>query len=159
MHEDPPRARHESAGVLLYRRDQNMLQLLLVHPGGPFWRKRDRSAWQIPKGEVQNEECPEAAARREVREELGISVDGALMRLGQLRQAGGKLVTCFAIEQDIDASAIVSNMLEIEWPPKSGRMQSFPEVDAARWFTVPEAEVAILASQRPFLDQLVARLA
>lgn len=149
----------ESAGVLIYRHARGSLELLLVHPGGPYWAGRDRGAWQIPKGEIRSGESAEDAAWREAKEELGIDLGGAFVRLGQLRQAGGKLVTCFAIERDIDASAIVSNMFEIEWPPGSGRTESFPEVDAARWFTVADANAAMLASQRPFLGLLTMSLA
>ncbi|ALJ15284.1 NUDIX domain-containing protein [Sphingopyxis macrogoltabida] len=147
-----------SAGILLYRLKGGSAEVLLVHPGGPYWRGRDRGAWQIPKGEIAAGENAEAAAVREAQEELGISLQGTLVPLGQLRQAGGKIVEGFALEQDLDATAVVSNRFEIEWPPRSGRRQSFPEIDAARWFSVAEAETMILPSQQPFLDRLTAHL-
>ena len=147
-----------SAGILLYRLKGGSAEVLLVHPGGPYWRGRDRGAWQIPKGEIAAGENAEAAAVREAQEELGIPLQGTLVPLGQLRQAGGKIVEGFALEQDLDATAVVSNRFEIEWPPRSGRRQSFPEIDAARWFSVAEAETMILPSQQPFLDRLTAHL-
>lgn len=147
-----------SAGILLYRLKGGSAEVLLVHPGGPYWRGRDRGAWQIPKGEIAAGENAEAAAVREAQEELGIPLQGTLVPLGQLRQAGGKIVEGFALEQDLDATAVVSNRFEIEWPPRSGRRQSFPEIDAARWFSVAEAETMTLPSQQPFLDRLTAHL-
>ena len=143
-----------SAGVLLFRR-QPLLEMLLVHPGGPFWRHRDQGAWQIPKGLLEPGESPEETARREVAEELGIEVVGPLIALGSVRQAGGKIVHAFAVERDFDPAGLTSNMVEIEWPPASGRMTRFPEIDAARWFAVAEAERAMLASQLPFVERLV----
>ena len=144
-----------SAGVLLHRR-MPALEVLLVHPGGPYWQRKDRGAWQIPKGEIEPGEDPEAAARRETEEELGVALSGALRPLGDVRQAGGKWVTAFTLEQDLDPAAIRSNMFEIEWPPRSGTLQSFPEVSAARWLAVEEARRIMLPSQCPFLDRLVA---
>ncbi|WP_296613033.1 NUDIX domain-containing protein [Sphingomonas sp.] len=144
-----------SAGVLLFRRHR-LLEILLVHPGGPFWRHRDQGAWQIPKGLVEPAETPEAAARREVAEELGIDVVGPLIALGSVRQAGGKIVHAFAVERDFDPAGLTSNMVEIEWPPASGQRTRFPEIDAARWFAVVEAERAMLASQLPFIERLLA---
>jgi len=144
-----------SAGVLLHRR-MPALEVLLVHPGGPYWQRKDRGAWQIPKGEIEPGEDPEAAARRETEEELGVALAGALRPLGDVRQAGGKWVTAFTLEQDLDPAAIRSNMFEIEWPPRSGTLQSFPEVSAARWLAVEEARRIMLPSQCPFLDRLVA---
>jgi predicted NUDIX family NTP pyrophosphohydrolase len=144
-----------SAGVLLHRRTP-ALQVLLVHPGGPYWQRKDRGAWQIPKGEIEPGEDPEAAARRETEEELGIVLTGELHPLGELRQAGGKWVTAFTIEQDLDPATIRSNAFEIEWPPRSGTLRSFPEVSAARWLEVEEARQIMLASQRPLLDRLIA---
>lgn len=148
-----------SAGMLLYRRKGATLEVLLVHPGGPYWRRRDRGSWQIPKGEIASSEGPEAAARRETQEELGVELQGALVSLGSLRQSGGKIVEAFALEQDVEASAIVSDRFELEWPPRSGRRQSFPEIEAARWFTIAEAETMMLPSQQPLLDRLGAYLA
>jgi predicted NUDIX family NTP pyrophosphohydrolase len=147
-----------SAGVLLYR-ERGGLEVLLVHPGGPFWRNKDAGAWQIPKGGIEVDEDAETAARREVAEELGVILAGPLRPLGTLRQSGGKLVEAFACRQDVDADAIVSTTFEIVWPPRSGRLRSFPEVDRARWFTLAEAAPAMLASQRPLLDRLAALLA
>lgn len=148
-----------SAGILLYRLKGGSAEVLLVHPGGPYWRGRDRAAWQIPKGEIAAGENAEAAALREAQEELGIPLQATLVPLGQLRQAGGKIVEGFALEQDLDAAAVVSNRFELEWPPRSGRRQSFPEIDAARWFSVAEAEAMMLPSQQPFLDRLADYLA
>jgi len=144
-----------SAGVLLHRRTP-ALEVLLVHPGGPYWQRKDRGAWQIPKGEIEPGEDPETAARRETEEELGVALAGALRPLGDVRQAGGKWVTAFTLEQDLDPAAIRSNMFAIEWPPRSGTLQSFPEVSAARWLAVGEARRIMLPSQCPFLDRLVA---
>lgn len=142
-----------SAGVLLYRLAPE-IQVLLVHPGGPYWRRKDRGAWQIPKGAINDGEEPEAAARREVEEEIGLALTGRLTPLGEVRQAGGKRVIAFAAESDFDPAAIVSNTFEIEWPPRSGKTVAFPEVDAARWMAMPEAREMMLASQQPLLDHL-----
>ena len=143
-----------SAGVLLYRRIAGVVEVLLVHPGGPYWRNKDAGAWQIPKGAVEPGEDDAAAARREVEEELGVILAGDLVPLAEIRQAGGKLVQGFAIEQDIDSEAIVSMTFELEWPPRSGRIRTFPEVDRARWFGMDEARAMMLASQQPLLDAL-----
>lgn len=143
-----------SAGILMYRRQGDALQVLLVHPGGPFWRGKDRGAWSIPKGEYEPGEAPEVAARREFAEELGVTPNGELRPLGEIRQAGGKRVLAFAIEGDLDVAAIRSNQFELEWPPRSGRIQSFPEVDRAGWFALPLAHEKIIAGQRPLLDLL-----
>lgn len=140
--------------MLLYRRTGVELEVLLILPGGPYWTRRDRGAWQIPKGELETSETPEVAARREAEEELGVRLTGPLNPLGDVRQAGGKLVTAFAIEHDLDASDVVSNDFQMEWPPRSGRLASFPEVSAARWMTLPQARTAMLASQLPLLDRL-----
>lgn len=144
----------KSAGILLYKYDGEALRVLLVHPGGPFWSNRDAGAWSIPKGEYDADEQPEVAARREFLEETGIAMNGALEFLGELRQKGGKLVTAFAGESDVDVTDIRSNMFEMEWPPHSGQTQAFPEVDRAGWFSLPEAREKINASQRVFLDRL-----
>jgi predicted NUDIX family NTP pyrophosphohydrolase len=143
-----------SAGVLLYRRTGAELEVLLIHPGGPYWLRKDRGAWQIPKGEIEPDENPEAAARREVAEELGVTLAGPLRPLGEIRQAGGKRVTAYAVERDLDPATISSNTFEMEWPPRSGRLQRFPEVSAARWLTLGEARVVMLPSQLPLLDRL-----
>ena len=130
-----------------------------MRPGGPFWNGKDRGAWQLPTGEINPGEDPEAAARREVEEELGVRLVGELSSLGEVRQAGGKRVTAFAIEQDLDAAAIRSNEFEMEWPPRSGRKQRFPEVSAARWLSLEEARIIMLPSQMPLLDRLASALA
>ena len=146
-----------SAGVLLYRLAPE-IEVLLVHPGGPYWRRKDRGAWQIPKGAIDPGEEPEAAARREVTEEIGLELTLDLTPLGEVRQAGGKYVTAFAAEHDFDPATLVSNTFEIEWPPKSAKIAAFPEIDAARWMKIPEARDMMLASQQPFLDRLLEAL-
>jgi len=138
----------------MYRRRGGGIELLLVHPGGPYWRNKDDGAWSIPKGEIDEGEDAEAAARREFEEELGVRLDGAMIPLGSIRQKGGKLVEAFAIEGDLDPEAIVSNRFECEWPPLSGRLESFPEVDRAGWFTPADAREKLLESQHPLLDRL-----
>jgi predicted NUDIX family NTP pyrophosphohydrolase len=157
MHEvlKPGRRTVSSAGILLYRRVHPKIEVLLVHPGGPYWRKKDEGAWSIPKGEIVEGENAEIAACREFLEETGIAVTGPLEPLGDIRQRGGKRVTAFAVEGDFNVDAIKSNTFEMEWPPKSGRMQSFPEIDRAAWFDLPAAHVKMLESQRSFLDRLV----
>jgi predicted NUDIX family NTP pyrophosphohydrolase len=149
-----------SAGILLYRGKGAGLELLLVHPGGPFWAKKDLGAWSIPKGEYEEGEDPLAVARREFEEELGSPAPaGDAIELGELEQPSRKLITAYAIEGDVDVGTLSSNLFEIEWPPKTGRLQSFPEVDRAQWFTVKEARDKILPGQRPFIDRLLERLA
>ena len=148
-----------SAGILLYRRDGDSVRVLLVHPGGPFWRGKDEGAWMIPKGLVEAGEAPLAAALREFEEELGAPAGGDPVELITVRQAGGKWVTAFALEGDFDCPALKSNEFTIEHPPRSGRMATFPEVDEARWFTLAEAGAKILKSQAPILDALEAWLA
>jgi predicted NUDIX family NTP pyrophosphohydrolase len=143
-----------SAGILPYRRHRDALQVLLVHPGGPFWRKRDDGAWSVAKGEYGENEVPSAAARREFKEETGWEVAGDLHPLGEIRQAGGKYLTAFAMEADFDPASFVSNRFELEWPPRSGRFQYFPEVDQVAWFSLAEARRKILASQGSLLDRL-----
>ncbi|MGL3111162.1 NUDIX domain-containing protein [Bradyrhizobium sp. BR 1432] len=143
----------KSAGIIAYRK-RRRLEVLLVHPGGPFWRNKDLGAWSIPKGEYAEEEDAEIAARREFAEELGLELSVPLIALGEVKQRGGKLVTAFAAELDIDTSSIRSNTFEIEWPPRSGKRQTFPEVDRAEWFTLKEAQERINAGQRPLLDRL-----
>jgi predicted NUDIX family NTP pyrophosphohydrolase len=147
-----------SAGILLYRRDPGGVRLLLVHPGGPFWRGKDEGAWMIPKGLIEPGEDPLAAALREYEEELGSKPEGQPRRLCEVRQAGGKWVEAFALEGDFDPAALRSNEFTIEYPPKSGSFQAFPEVDEARWFSVAEARAKILKSQMPILDALEAEL-
>ena len=143
-----------SAGILMYRRSGSGLEVLLVHPGGPFWRNKDEGAWSIPKGEMDEGEDAASAARREFLEETGYAVPSQLQPLGGIRQRGGKRVAAFAAEGNLDADVIKSNMFEIEWPPKGGRMKSFPEIDRAAWSDLPVARVKILESQRSLLDRL-----
>jgi predicted NUDIX family NTP pyrophosphohydrolase len=143
-----------SAGILLYRRSAEGVQVLLVHPGGPFWARRDLGAWSIPKGECGAGEEPAVAARREFAEEIGIQLSGELRPLGEVKQKAGKRVVGFAVEGDLDASAVRSNSFEMEWPPRSGRVQSFPEIDRAEWFDLDPARQKIIPGQVPFLDRL-----
>ncbi|HEX8533685.1 MAG TPA: NUDIX domain-containing protein [Allosphingosinicella sp.] len=143
-----------SAGILLYRRRPH-LEVLLVHPGGPFWRGKDAGAWMIPKGGVEEGEDSAAAALREFEEELGTRPSGELRPLPRIRQKGGKYVDAFALEGDLEVSAIVSNHFNLEYPPRSGEYRSFPEVDAAAWFTLDQARSKILPSQLPILDGLI----
>ncbi|HUS41320.1 MAG TPA: NUDIX domain-containing protein [Ilumatobacteraceae bacterium] len=149
-----------SAGIVLRRRTANgAVEVLLGHMGGPFWQRRQEGAWTIPKGEVEPGEEPLAVARREFHEELGMPVPpGDLVDLGEVRQAGGKVVRAWAVEGDLDVEAIVSNTFELEWPPKSGRIQSFPEIDRAAWFDLESARAVIVAGQRPLLDRLTTEL-
>jgi len=144
--------------VLLFRRSGGSIEVLLVHPGGPFWRNNDAGAWQLPKGGIEAGETAAEAARRETEEELGIVLTGKPRPLCQLRQSGGKLVEVFALEQDLDATAIAGNEFEIEWPPRSGRMRRFPEVDKAGWFTLDAARRMVLKSQMPMLDAIAQRV-
>jgi predicted NUDIX family NTP pyrophosphohydrolase len=139
---------------MMYNRRGGELRILLVHPGGPFWRNKDEGAWSIPKGEYGPDEDPEAAARRELAEELGHTAEGLLQSLGEVKQRGGKRVVAFALEGDLDAASIRSNEFQLEWPPGSGRIQSYPEVDRAEWFSLADAARKILAGQLPFLDRL-----
>jgi predicted NUDIX family NTP pyrophosphohydrolase len=153
-----PRGR-TSAGVLLFRHAGEDLQVLLVHPGGPFWTKRDLGAWSIPKGECDAGEDPRAAAWREFGEELGTPVpDGEALELGEIRQKAGKIVLAWAVAADLDPDQIASNTFEMEWPPRSGRTQSFPEVDRAGWFGLAEARERINPAQAALLDRLRAAL-
>ena len=145
----------QSAGLLVYRRRDGTLEVLLVHPGGPFWQKRDDGAWSIPKGEVGENEAGMDVARREFEEELGVTApEGPFVPLGRVRQAGGKVVDAWAAPGDIDVSAMRSNTFEIEWPPRSGKMRQFPEVDRAGWFDTEAARRKLLPAQREFLDRL-----
>jgi predicted NUDIX family NTP pyrophosphohydrolase len=143
-----------SAGILMFRHTDDGILVLLVHPGGPFWRNRDLGAWSIPKGEFQPGEDPENAARREFAEELGIEPTGPMRPIGQVRQRGGKTVVAYALEGTLDVGAVRSNKVPIEWPPRTGRTIYVPEIDRAEWFALPLARQKILASQQPFLDRL-----
>lgn len=141
-----------SAGILMWRRGASGAEVLLGHFGGPFWANRDAGAWAIPKGLIEEGETAEQAARREFAEEIGTTPDGPLTPLGRIRQRGGKWVEAFALEGDLDAAAIVSNLFTLEWPPKSGTFASHPEIDRAAWFTLAAAREKILPSQLPILD-------
>ena len=147
-----------SAGTLVYRKRAGVIEVLLVHPGGPFWQKRDLGAWSIPKGEYADNEDAEAAARREFTEETGWTIAGEMTPLGEIRQKAGKTVTAFAAECDFDPATLASNSFEMEWPPRSGRVASFPEVDRAGWFSPADAHEKIIEGQRPLLDRLEALL-
>jgi predicted NUDIX family NTP pyrophosphohydrolase len=151
-----PRPKSFSAGILLFRRTP-ALEVLLVHPGGPFWRNRDVGAWMIPKGAVDEGENAAAAAIREFEEELGSRPEGEPYELCTIRQKGGKWVQAFALEGDLDADRIISNHFKVEFPPRSGEYRSFPEVDRAAWFEIEAARDMILPSQTPILDALAER--
>lgn len=144
-----------SAGLLLFRKAPGGIEVFLVHPGGPLWAKKDDGAWSIPKGEYLLEEDALAAARREFQEETGFTAQGDFLPLGEVKQNSGKLVMAWAVEQDIDASAIRSNTFEMPWPPRSGRICAFPEVDRAGWFSIAEARSKLLPAQCAFLDRLL----
>jgi len=155
---DPVSRRTEiSAGILAYRRRKRRLEVLLAHPGGPYWRKRDDNAWSIPKGVVISGDLL-ACARREFNEETGLVAEGEFLPLAPQRQKSGKTVHAFALEADFDLSRTSSNSFEMEWPPHSGRMQSFPEVDRLAWFELATARKKILPGQLAFIDELVERL-
>jgi predicted NUDIX family NTP pyrophosphohydrolase len=150
----PRRKAVRSAGVLVVRRKEGGLEVLLVHPGGPFWASKDLGAWSLPKGEVAEGEDEETAARRELLEETGLVAPAALRPLGEVVQAGGKRVVAFAYEGDCDPERCRSGTFEMEWPPRSGRRQAFPEVDRAAFFPLEEARRRILAGQAPLLDRV-----
>jgi predicted NUDIX family NTP pyrophosphohydrolase len=144
----------KSAGLLLFRTVAATVEVLLVHPGGPFWAKKDEAAWSIPKGEFDDGEDALAAARREFAEELGAVPAGEPVPLSPIRQAGGKMVFAFALRADFDVATAKSNTFTMEWPPRSGRTQEFPEIDRAKWFTTEEARRRMLKGQIPLLDEL-----
>jgi predicted NUDIX family NTP pyrophosphohydrolase len=150
----PPR----SAGILLFRRRESQTEVLLIKPGGPFWRGKDVGAWMIPKGMIEPGEAPAEAALREFEEETGTRLTTMPFPLATVRQSGGKMVEAFAVEGDLDVAGIHSNAFEAEWPPKSGRRQLFPEVEEARWMSLDEARAMMLPSQLPMLDALDAKL-
>ena len=143
-----------SAGLLPFRRKEGRIEVLLVHPGGPFWARKDTHAWSFPKGEYGREESPLQAARREFREETGWEARGELFPLGEVRQKGGKRVTAWAFEGNFDPESLISNTFEMEWPPRSGKIQPFPEVDRAAWFPLSIARQKIHQGLLPFLDRL-----
>ena len=142
----------------MYRRRDDRVEVFLVHPGGPFWAKKDLGTWTIPKGEYADDEEPLAAARREFEEETGFTANGEFLDLGAIKQAGGKLVRVWAFEGDCDPAALLSNRFQMEWPPRSGRLAEFPEVDRGAWFSFAEAGDRILASEKPLLNLLTDRL-
>jgi predicted NUDIX family NTP pyrophosphohydrolase len=143
-----------SAGLIVYRRRRDGVEVFLVHPGGPFWAKKDLGAWSIPKGEYEEGEDGLAAARREFPEETGFAVDGEFVEVGTVRQAGGKVDTAWAVEGEFDAALLQSNVFEMEWPPRSGRLQEFPEADRGGWFSMEEAKERILKGQVELLEML-----
>jgi predicted NUDIX family NTP pyrophosphohydrolase len=147
-----------SAGLLMFRRTEAGLEVFLVHPGGPFWAKKDLGAWSIPKGEYVEGEAPLEAAKREFQEETGFMVEGEPFELGTVRQAGWKIVSIWAMEGDCDPARLVSNTCSIEWPPRSGRRMEIPEVDRGAWFGIEAARERILKSQLPVLDLLIQRV-
>jgi predicted NUDIX family NTP pyrophosphohydrolase len=143
-----------SSGVLLFRRREGQLEVFLVHPGGPFWARKDLGAWSIPKGEFEEGEDPLATARREFAEETGSAVEGEFLPLGEVKQPGGKWVSAFALEYDFDTALMKSNTFTLEWPPKSGNSKEFPEVDKCGWFSLPVAREKLLKGQIDFLMRL-----
>jgi predicted NUDIX family NTP pyrophosphohydrolase len=149
-----------SAGLLLYRTGDDGVEVLIGHPGGPFWARKDDAAWSIPKGEYTDDEDPWAAAQREFVEEIGLPVpDGPRVALPPVKQSGGKIVTAFAVGADLDVTDSVSNTFDMEWPRGSGNLKAFPEIDRVGWFSIAEAHVKLLKGQRPLLDALMAHLA
>lgn len=144
-----------SSGLLLFRFRNSQLQVLLVHPGGPFWARKDEGAWSIPKGLTEESESPQATARREFQEETGFSVDGKLIDLGELRQPSRKIVRAFALENDLDETKLVSNKFSLEWPKGSGVVKEYPEIDRAGWFDIEQAREKIQKGQAAFLDRLI----
>lgn len=148
-------AKKKSAGLLMYRVRESALEVFLVHPGGPFWAKKDAGAWSIPKGEFEEGEDPFEAAKREFQEETGFSVEGNFISLTPLKQPSGKLIYAWAIEGECDAKSIKSNKFSMEWPPRSDKHEEFPEVDRAEWFAIPQATEKLLPGQREFLKELL----
>lgn len=148
----------QSAGLLLYRESRGLIEVLLVHPGGPFWARKDDGAWSIPKGEFDAGEEPLAAARREFAEETGAAIDGEFIAAAPVRLPSGKILHAWAVRADFDPAQLRSNTFSMEWPPKSGRSREFPEVDRAAWFSLDQARAKIQPGQLPLLDQLAALL-
>lgn len=148
----------QSAGILLYRRRESSVELLLVHPGGPYWAKKDLSAWSIPKGEFSDDEDALEAAKREFAEEIGSSIEGDFVSLGKITQPSGKVVYAWAVQGDCDPARVISNTFSMEWPPKSGTMQEFPEIDRAAWFSPLTAKKKLHKGQVPFVDLLLGKL-
>ena len=150
--------KQRSAGILLFRQQDDHVEVLLIRPGGPFWRAKDAGAWMIPKGMVEPGEAPAEAALREFEEETGTALSAVPFTLATVRQAGGKIVEAFAVEGDLDPAEIRSNEFELEWPPRSGKVEHFPEVAEARWMTLAKARALMLPSQLPLLDALEDKL-
>ena len=148
----------QAAGILLFRRTPSGLQVLLAHPGGPLWARKDYGAWTLPKGQFTEDEAPLDAARREFEEEMGSAPVGEFLSLGTQKQPSGKVIHAWAAESDFDTASVKSNLFSMEWPPRSGKMAEFPEVDRAAWFSIEEARHKILKGQQPFLDRLLALL-
>jgi len=148
----------QAAGILLYRRSPRGLEVLLAHPGGPLWSRKDLGAWTIPKGQFGKDESALDAAQREFEEEMGSPARGAFVELGSIRQPSGKIVHAFTAQSDFDVTQVKSNLFTLEWPPRSGRSGQYPEVDRAEWFSIEDARAKILKGQEPFLDRLLAAL-
>jgi predicted NUDIX family NTP pyrophosphohydrolase len=147
-----------SAGILLFPRRQSHLEVLLAHPGGPLWKNKDEGSWSIPKGEYGGDEDPLAAARREFQEETGIAISGDFIPLGEIRQRSGKIVTAWALERDLDPASVRGNTFSMVWPPRSGKLQEFPEIDRAEWFSLDTARRKIIPAQAELLDRLTGHL-
>lgn len=148
----------KSAGIVLYRIQNSSIEVFLVHPGGPYWSKKDDGAWSIPKGEFDENEEPLAAAKREFQEETGIQLSGEFIQLNPVKQKGGKMVYAWAVKGDIDPAKVKSNSFEIEWPPRSGKMKSFPEIDKAAWFPLSEAQKKIIEAQSALIKELESKI-
>jgi len=148
----------QAAGILVYRRKNKNQEVFLVHPGGPIYKNKDLGAWQFPKGEFENDEKPFDAAKREFAEETGQQVSGEFIELKSVKYKSGKIIYAWAVECDVDQNKIESNLFSIEWPPKSGKQQEFPEVDRGEWFSIAEAKKKILPALVPFLDELLEKL-
>jgi predicted NUDIX family NTP pyrophosphohydrolase len=146
----------QAAGILLYRRGRSGIEVLLAHPGGPLWARKDAGAWTMPKGQFTEDELPLNAARREFEEEMGTAPSGDFQPLGAIRQPSGKIIHAWSAESDFDATTVTSNLFEMEWPPRSGLKGEFPEVDRAAWFSIEEARHKIIKGQAPFLERLLA---
>jgi predicted NUDIX family NTP pyrophosphohydrolase len=146
-------AKH-SAGILMYRRRQTIVEVLLAHMGGPFWAKKDLGAWSIPKGEFEPGEIPLDAAKREFQEETGLTVNGEFIPLTPIKLSGGKILHAWAVEGDCDASSIKSNTFMLEWPPRSGKQQAFPEIDRAEWYSLDDAQEKVTKGQRGLIEAL-----
>ena len=148
----------KSAGILLYRIKNKLPEVFLVHPGGPFWANKDGGAWTIPKGEFDEDEDPLDAAKREFKEETGTKISGEFIELNPIRQKSGKIVLAWAVEGDIEPTKIISNEFEMEWPPRSGKMKRFPEIDKASWFNLTEAKQKIIPAQSFLIEELENRV-